>query len=1166
MNFIDHNDIKQEDAWYVIRAYFKDKGLVRQQLDSFDNFAEYTMAEVVQDSPEIVIRSEPQYIKLAEKYNSIQYRIRFTGVFISPPSVFEEDGSTNVLLPNTARLRNLTYSSELRVNVEKTTYENNVEIGRDTAGPIPIGKIPIMIRSKYCQLYKPIKESPMNELPALGECPYDQGGYFIINGGEKVLVAQEKLANNRVYVFSKKQNNQSKYSYVAEVRSLPDGSYRSTSTMFVNMFAPGKGEHGQSIRSQIPYIKDDIPIVLIFRALGYQPDRDVLEHICYDSNDGLMMDMLRPSLQEAIVIQDQRLALDFIGKRGKSIGVARDKRIKHASSILQNQFLPHLHLGTDERDISSLNHRKAYYFGYAIHRLLMVALERRKPDDRDHYANKRLDLAGPLMANLFHQLFKRLSDDIQRNFKRRVDEGKSTLDMRNAIHDTIISEGLKYSLATGNWGANRQANLKSGVAQVLHRLTFASTLSHLRRLNTPTSRDGKLARPRQLHNTQWGIICPAETPEGAACGLVKNLALMAKISVGTSANPIINYLSEINYYTDFHDVRATDISRAAKVFVNGAWVGIHSHPSSLVKKLRDLRRKYLVSTETTIYRDIREKEFRLYTDAGRCCRPLFIVNEKQQLNLTREHINALSDTEDSPSWEDLVHKGIIEFIDTEEEETIMISMEIDQLGNPNTSFTHCEIHPSMILGICGSIIPFPDHNQSPRNTYQSAMGKQAMGIYITNYQLRMDTLAHVLYYPQKPLVTTRSMDYLHFSKLPAGQNCVVAVSCYSGYNQEDSIIMNQSAIDRGLFRSVFYRTYRDSEAKQNNDSDEAFEKPDKTITTHMRLANYEKLEDDGFIAPGTKVVGNDIIIGKTSALVQKESNDEISGPYVRKDESTPLRASESGVIDKVMVTTNSDHGNFIKVRVRSVRVPHIGDKFSSRHGQKGTIGMTYKQEDMPFNIQGISPDLIINPHAIPSRMTIGQLVECLQGKVAALQGKEAFATPFDTNIDVKTISIALHNQGYQRYGNEVLYNGHTGRLMESQLFIGPTYYQRLKHMVDDKIHSRARGPLQILTRQPVEGRSRDGGLRFGEMERDCIIAHGCANFLKERLYNQSDAYRVHVCDICGLICVSDLKNKQFHCTACNNSTDISQILIPYAAKLLFQELMAMCIAPRLMTS
>eukprot|EP01132_Coremiostelium_polycephalum_P011390 gene11390-13949_t len=1075
----ENEEIVQEDVWAVISSYFQEKGLVRQQLDSFDEFIQNTMQEIIDESPSITLRPESQHHPgQSITNNSVStVSIKFGQIYLSKPTA-EIEGISQQVTPNQARIRNLTYSAPLYVDITKTIVTKGGGAREESKDEellekIFIGKVPIMLRSKYCML----DECDDRDLTNMGECTFDQGGYFIINGSEKVLIAQEKMNNNHVYVF--KKSPPSKYSYVAEIRSCQETGSRPTSTMYVKMLQnTNKGAVG--MKATIPYIKQDVPIVVVFRALGFVADKDILEHICYDFTDLQMMDLMRPSLEESFVIQNQEVALDYLGKRGSTVGT-RDQRIKFAREVLQKEMLPHVSVA------EYYETKKAYYFGYIVHRLLLASLERRPLDDRDHFANKRLDLAGPLLGMLFRQLFKKLTKDVRIYLQKCIDKGKEFV-ARSAVKSKTITSGLKYSLATGNWGSSKGA-ARSGVAQVLNRLTFASTLSHLRRLNTPIGREGKLAKPRQLHNTHWGIVCPSETPEGQACGLVKNLAMMSYISVGSASQPILEFLEEWTTENLEEISDPSTIFNATKIFVNGMWVGIHHQPEKLLSTLRLLRRCGDVSVEVSVVRDIREKELRLYTDAGRCCRPLFVV-EDNKLIIKKSHIKKIQSNEDY-KWADLLTEGLVEYIDTEEEETVMIAMAPEDLvPTPNEiithKYTHCEIHPSMILGICCSIIPFPDHNQSPRNTYQAAMGKQAMGVYITNFQLRMDTMAHVLFYPQKPLVTTRSMEYLHFRELPAGQNVCVAIACYSGYNQEDSVILNQSAIDRGLFRSMFYRSYKDEQKKQTSLLEEVFEKPDRETCAGMRHGSYEKIDEDGLVAPGVRVTGDDIIIGKTTPLPPQ---DDDLGPKSRRqtkrDSSTALRSSENGIVDQVILTTSEPGLKFTKIRVRSMRIPQIGDKFSSRHGQKGTCGMAYRQEDLPWTVEGIVPDIIVNPHAIPSRMTIGQLIECLLGKVSASTGDEGDATPF-TDVTVEAISSALHKCGYQMTGHEVMYNGHTGRRMDAQIFIGPTYYQRLKHMVDDKIHSRARGPVQILTRQPVEGRSRDGGLRFGEMERDCL--------------------------------------------------------------------------------
>jgi DNA-directed RNA polymerase II subunit RPB2 len=577
------------------------------------------------------------------------------------------------------------------------------------------------------------------------------------------------------------------------------------------------------------------------------------------------------------------------------------------------------------------------------------------------------------------------------------------------------------------------------------------------------------------------MVCPAETPEGQSVGLVKNLALMAHITTGTPKKPVLESLEEFSM-ENLTDILPSVIAEptTCKIFVDGNWIGIHRDPKSLVEIFRSLRRMIDIDAEVSIARDIPEKEVRFYTDAGRICRPLFVVNPDQTLAIKKHHILQLQgNIPDAKklTWSDLLVEGLVEYIDTEEEETAMIAMEPKDLKQKkpySETYTHCEIHPSMILGVCASIIPFPDHNQSPRNTYQSAMGKQAMGIYASNYQIRMDTMAHVLHYPQKPLCTTRAMEFLHFRELPSGVNVVVAIMIYTGYNQEDSLIMSQSAIDRGLFRSSYYRCYIDQEkgtgsGSLNNLSSEMFEKPSMDNCRGMRHGEYGKLDDDGLVAPGTRVSGDDILIGKTAPV-----DAQVGAPsrYTKRDCSTSMKANESGIVDNVLISTTKEGYRFTKVRIRNVRIPQVGDKFvslipitlhmvsihgpclhlmilclkASRHGQKGTIGMTYRQEDMPFTAEGVIPDIIVNPHAIPSRMTIAQLIECLLGKVVVFQGLEGDATPF-TDVTVEDISRRLHAMGYQRHGNEALYQGHTGRPMNARVFIGPTFYQRLKHLV-----------------------------------------------------------------------------------------------------------------------
>ena len=739
------------------------------------------------------------------------------------------------MMPNEARLRNLTYCAPLYVDITKTTWKPDQDKPiENTFDKQYIGKIPIMLRSEYC-LLNGLSDRDLTEL---NECPLDPGGYFVINGSEKVVIAQEKMANNTVYVFEKKD---SRYELTAECRSCLENSSRPTSTIWINLLSRTGGAGvkksaiGRRIAAILPYVKQDTPIIIVFRALGFVSDRDILEHIVYDFEDPEMMEMVKPSIDEAFVIQEEAVALDFIGKRGARPGVTREKRMKYAKELLQKELLPHV--GISE----FCETKKAYFLGYMVNRILQAGLGRRGEDDRDHYGNKRMDLAGPLLAFLFRGLFKNLTKEVRMTAQKEIDKGKPFV-LVQYIRQKIITDGLKYSLATGNWGDQKKATqCRPGVSQVLNRLTYASSLSHLRRLNSPVGRDGKLAKPRQLHSTQWGMVCPAETPEGHAVGLVKNLALMSYISVGSQPSPILEFLEEWSM-ENLDEITPSSICDATKVFVNGCWVGIHRDPEQLMSTLRKLRRQMdIIVSEVSMVRDIRNREIRIYTDAGRICRPLLIV-EDQKLLLKKDHIEMLKDSDYSNySWTELIKAGVVEYIDTLEEETIMCAMfpeDVCKRGDMAycSSYTHCEIHPAMILGVCASIVPFPDHNQSPRNTYQSAMGKQAIGVFVTNFQIRMDTMGNICFYPQKPLCVTRSMEYLRFSELPAGINTIVGLSCYTGYNQEDSLVLNQASIDRGFHRSIYYRGYRDVENRKVYDPEETFEKPDRA-TTQGNLKN-----------------------------------------------------------------------------------------------------------------------------------------------------------------------------------------------------------------------------------------------------------------------------------------------------------------------------------------
>eukprot|EP00796_Vickermania_ingenoplastis_P009466 gene9466-6648_t len=1100
----EDTNLDSEDIWEVISSFFREKGLVHQQLDSYNSFL-FRIPRMMKEMT-IVPRQDSQFDPGVEMSEPEQTLISFENVVIGNPShpiSGHRHGPLPPLFPNECRLRDMTYDAQAQVTLRLRVFRPNEEEPRQSClQSVELGRIPIMLKSVRCNL----EGKDEDELPRLNECPHDQGGYFVINGTEKVLIAQERQAANHVYAFTRQKG-----------------------------LLSGPGSGFENLTCRVAQMDETIPLFVLFRALDMISDKEILQTVVPDLKDTVMLDLLRGSIEDAsslgIFTRDD--ALWHIGKR---LGHqdSRDNLQREAESLLMTDLLPHM--GTDP----SSNRGKCLYMGYMVHRLLLVALGRREDTDRDFVGYKRIDVAGALLTFQLQLFLSQMRKEMVKTLSEHSANHRSVFSTGRALHSKLITDGLRRCLATGNFGDLKSGAIKTGVSQTLNRLTYSSSLSNLRRVQNPIASSSKATRPRNLHCSQWGYICPVETPEGGSIGLLKNVALMCLMSRGTDHTDVVQAVQA--RISGFHSVGLEDLANVhvSRVFVNGSLIGVDRDAGKLLRDLRTRRRRGELSNETSIVRDIREREIRVFSDAGRCLRPLFVV-EKQKLKLQKTGMAVLLQTSHTPgakpeiSWNKVLKKGYVELIDCEEEDSLLIAMTPGEVKN-NYYCSHCEMDPSMILGICASIIPYPNHNQSPRNTYQSAMGKQAMGIYASNFNMRMDTTAHLLFYPQKPLVRTKAMTYMRSNDLPAGHNAVVAIACYSGYNQEDSIIMSRSAVERGFFRSAFWRSYKAKEERQKKDAIETFENPDRRLC-RVKRADYSKLDSDGLIKPGVPVMGGDILVGKTVPLGDVDlEGGNTNSRITKRDVSIASRTSEKGVVDKVMLSINNND-RFTKVKVRTIKIPNIGDKFCSRHGQR-------EQTDMPFNRDGIVPDLIINPHAIPSRMTVAHLIETLAGKVACYQGGEA-----------------LHQLKSQQYGYECMYNGHT---FGSPHFLWTHFYQRLKHLSGDKIHARP-GSAAALVRQPTEGRAHEGGLRFGEMERDCMLSYGASQWLRERLFRVSDYYSVHVCQMCGTICVADPKLDKYECKGCNNDNRIAQVLMPYACKLLFQELMSMAILPRLGT-
>ncbi len=1109
------SELLGKDKWKLMKAYLGEMGLVRQHIDSYDEFIENGLQAIIDEIGEIPIEIEEQ-----------PFKIKLGKIEVGSPRVTEVDGSERKIYSIEAHIRNLTYAAPLYLEMTPIIgdREGDTEITY-------IGDFPVMLKSKIC----PLSNLSHEELVNIGEDPLDPGGYFIVNGSERVIVALEDLAPNRILL--DKEMSGTNPVHKAKIFSTTVG-FRAR--IEVTMKSDG------AIHVSMPGIPTDLPFVVMMKALGVEEDAKIVDMV---SQDPEIRNELENSFEKAIGIITAKDAILHIGNR-VAPGQITEYRIRRAEFVLDRNFLPHIGRTDNSRS------EKANFLSEITSMVIELKLGRRTQDDKDHYGNKRLRLSGPLLAELFRIAARNLTRDLKYQLERIALKKHMGFSISNAARPGIISERIQHAMATGNWVRGRV-----GVTQLLDRTNFSSTLSHLRRLQSPLSRSQPNLEARDLHPTHWGRLCPNETPEGSNCGLVKNLALSSLISIGTDPREIIEKLREIGV-TPIEKADEKLMESGARVVVDGIIAGYYADPESLAKKIILLRREGEISKEVNVVyypppSDQGKPEINVNCDSGRVRRPLIIV-EGSKVRLTEEHSKKIQMQE--LTWTELIEEGIIEYLDADEEENALIALDKSRVTN---DVTHLEIATYAMLGICASIIPYAEHNQSPRNAYESAMAKQALGISSSNFFNRVDSRSHLLHYPEKPLVTTKAMDLMNYYDRPSGQNCVLAILSFQGYNMEDAIIMNKSSIDRGFARSTFFRVYEGDCKQYLGGLRDKFEMPESGIRGYRGDKYYRLLEEDGIISVESSVTGNTVLVGRTSPprFMEEYREFEVRGP-TKRDSSICVRPSESGLVDQVFLTESVEGNKLVKVRVRNERIPELGDKFASRHGQKGIIGLLVSEENMPFTKDGIVPDIIINPHAIPSRMTIGQFIEGVAGKVAAKNGSQIDGTPFD-NENLENLKDDLLKLGFQHNGREVLYDGMSGNKLTADIFIGVVYYQKLHHMVADKMHSRARGQVQMLTRQPTEGRARGGGLRFGEMERDCLIGHGTSALLRDRLLEESDKYIAMVCENCGFLAYQDLKQNKYICRICGEKATISPVEISYAFKLLMQELVSLGIAPRL---
>jgi DNA-directed RNA polymerase II subunit RPB2 len=1165
-----------EEPYAIIESYFTGQHLdrlVRHQIESYDNFINHQVQKTIEMFNPVRVVSEHDFIPETGNH-ALEVLIRFENFKMYPPQIHENNGATKMMLPQEARLRNFTYAStmtiDIRIEYIVRNTDNEPTVLHKFLPKINIGKMPIMVKSSVCVLTQHRHIHPLHT----GECHMDCGGYFVIKGSEKTVLGQERAAENKIYCFDGK--NTTKWSYYAEIKSVPD--YKCISPKQIEMMIASKNNgFGHGLYITIPRIKQPIELFVLFRALGVPNDKRICEYILLDVDTSVhteLLDFLQASIIDANKYMSQEDAMRHITASVAYMPVGMDKETgakkkrEFAQEVLDNDLFPHC----------STPAQKLILLGYMAKKLIQTSKGWIPLDDRDSYVNKRIELTGTLLNNLFRNYFNKLVKEMQKQVVREINGGswRSTEDFENIINmtniykimkSTTIENGINRALATGDFSVKQSNSTRVGVAQVLNRLTYVSSLSHLRRINTPMEKSGEMVEPRKLHGTTFGFLCPAETPEGQSIGIVKNLSYLTHVTIPTSSAALRQYV--IPYMTRVEDVGSpNELYGKVKVFINGAWLGVTERAIELYEDMKHKKYRGIINIYTSIVFDYKQAEIRICNDGGRLARPVLRVRDNRVL-VTKDIIDKLVVGE--LTWNDLLtscrlDESVIEYIDPEEQNYAMIAMKSKQ-DTGEAAYTHCEIHPSTIFGILASCIPFPEHNQAPRNTYQTAMAKQAMGVYATNFDKRMDKTAYVLNYPGRPLVETRVMNFLHLNQIPSGCQIHVAIMTHTGYNQEDSVLINKAAIDRGLFLATIYHTEKDED--KNIIRDEIIRcKPDKTKTKGIKFGNYDKLNGQGFIPENSLVENRDVIIAKIIPI--KENRNDPTKLMKYEDQSKTFRTTEETYIDANYTGRNGDGYNFAKVRVRILRKPVMGDKVSSRHGQKGTVGNIIPECDMPFTKDGLRPDIIINPHAIPSRMTIAQLKETLLGKVLLKLGMFGDATSFG-DLDVKTIAQELQRVGYESYGNEIMYNGLTGEQLEMSTFIGPVFYQRLKHMVNDKQHSRAIGPMVNLTRQPAEGRSRDGGFRVGEMERDVMLAHGASRFCRERLYDVSDKYSVYVCKKCGMMAsFNDGKKKGLDftihlCRTCGNKTDFARVEVPYAFKLMAQELQTINVATRIMT-
>jgi len=1113
-------------------------------------------------------------------------------------------------------------ASKLR-EISETTDASNTQTRTHTLEKIYLGKFPIMLQSDFCIL----SGLPKEMRHAYGECRNDVGGYFIIGGKEKTIVSQEKFADNMLYI---RKMNDDKLLYSAEMKSVSENPSKPIRTFRVSIVAPTSTYTNKQIVVHIPNVRSPVPLFIVFRALGILSDKEIISYCLLDLEKyESLIDLFIPSVHDASTIMTQDAAIKYIAL------LTKGKRMPHAFDILTDYLLPH---------VGETNYiTKAYTLGNIVFRLLSVYTGIEPETDRDNFKYKRIELVGTLLYDLFREYWTIQQKNVHLEFEKKLYYnqelyekdlfGLITQHYRDAFKLRELEIGFKKAYK-GNWGAYSHTK-REGAVQDLNRLSFNSALNHLRKTNLPLDSSLKVVGPRLLHNSQWGYFDPIDTPDGGSIGLHKHLSLSTYITQGMSREPMIDWLREKWSMKLVEEYTPITLSHVTKVIVNGFLVGAVEEPINSINVFRLYRRNALIPIYFSASFDISLNTIFVYTDAGRLCRPIFYRDDETQalsyqstatlkklqgnsfewnelvtgFNKKRESVEFVPEklgiyklfelyegieNETNPAKVDrfLKDKAIIDYIDSSESENALIALSTDDFEN-NTAikYTHCEIHNSLILSMMTNLCIFPENNPATRNLFSGGQSKQASSVYHTNYQVRMDKTSVVLNSGQIPLVKSRFFETITKNENVYGENAIVAIACYTGYNVEDAMLLNEGALKRGLFRTSYISVYEAHE-ESDKSSEIIVEKKFMNIYDNPHIVgkkagfDYSKLDEHGIIKEGTLIDDKTVLIGLVTSTVAAPDSGIVQDS-VYKDASKVPKKGQLGIVDRVFITDDEEGRRIAKVRILEQRIPTLGDKLASRSGQKGTVGMVIRECDMPFTAEGVRPDIIINPHAIPSRMTIGQLVECITGKACAVYGGFGDCTAFNNKgSKIGVFGELLVKEGFHSNGNEIMYNGMTGEQMETEIFMGPTYYLRLKHMVKDKVNYRARGPVTALTRQPVSGRANDGGLRIGEMERDTVISHGMTNFTRESMMERADKYYLAICNNTGMISIynpskdvfiSPMADGPLQYTGSLENDDLrlkqvtrfgrsfSVVCVPYAFKLLVQELQTMNVQMRIIT-